>query len=607
MALTNNEYMIRQIVNTMMGNSQSWSSADEEERERLAQENENLVKKLKDDYDITATKKNGNWYLPDGTRLYEKYGTVNNEGLSAGNLASVNFWVSEMKTNGREYLSADEERRQELSAENERIVAEELSRYDINPAKTDGGVWKLPDDRKLYDVFGNNSPDLDPSVNGVNISSPFYNDEGETYFKFNATHWGESSIDSSVRPAGTWGKLPGYSWDTIGSPDGGLANESWRKATEYAKTWMNDGVPSSDEQTRRLIHWQKFDRFYTPDLEHENPSGRHYIFILRPDLYLIKDGSASENVIQLADESNVAHDPYFTYLAKMHPEIIASLTGDFAGMAGASLSNTQYGAATGSGYGNSATTDGTTINGQQLTIHTFIPYLSSRVESLQLPDYTVKSSLLTQPYTKYSIPYTQSAIESSTGGTCDITFREDKDYSIHKLFYAWVYYENNVMKNIFKPKKKYLQYNSIDYATSIYDFLVDDTGENIIYWSKYTGCVPTSVPMSDLGFNRGGAAETKVTISFSYFYCEHMDMNILRDFQYNSLGHIFMGSIKDHQFQPCGYSDTEPLYNANDRLGPNLTGRPVIMLATGASGDRKIKLRWLKDAATTKTAGRAAQ
>lgn len=377
---------------------------------------------------------------------------------------------------------------------------------------------------------------------------------------------------------------------------------AWLRSTEFVPAWMNNGFATNDLKTSKLIPWTKFDRFYSIDWEQENPSARHYIFILRPDLYLLEDSGDDLGTMKLCSESRVDRDPYFTYLAKMHPEIVASLTGSFSGL-GSKMTKITNKYTTDSGYGNATGSDGTTLNGYTLPIHTFIPFLTSRVESLQLPDYKIKSDRIVQPYTKYSIPYTQSAIESTTGGDVTLTFREDKYYSIHKLFYAWVYYEDKVMRNEFQPKEKYLKYNSLDYATSIYDFLVDDTGENVLYWAKYTGCVPTEVPMGNFGFNKGGSGETKVSISFDYFYCEHMDLNILRDFQYNSLGYDYMATLKasNRQLRPCSLNDTEPIYNDADRLGPAFNGRPVIICMTDPLGQPVIKLRWLKDPLMTKT------
>lgn len=397
---------------------------------------------------------------------------------------------------------------------------------------------------------------------------------------------------SSSKSNGSWGILPG--WHT--------SEEEMKTKPDSLLLSMNDGT--RDFKGRQP--WSSFDRFYSIDLKTELPSGRHYIFMCRPDLYLVEDGSATSSEIRLSTESRVNVDPYFTYLASFHPEIIGSLTGDFAGL-GALKSVTQKAVAE-SGYGNSKSTDGTKVkignSTKTLPIHAFIPIITSRVESLQLPDYTIKQNTIVQPYTKYTVPYTTSAIESSTGGSFDITFREDKYYSIHKLFYAWIYYQNNVMRNIFSPKLKYIQFGAMDYATSIYDFVVDDTGENVIYWAKYTGCIPTSVPMSDLSFNRNSGAETKVSIPFSYFYCEHMDRNILLDFQYNSLGYITIRNYMKNKnpLNAISLSSTVPIYDSDTFLGANFVGRPVLFYGSEGSENRSkkssepyIKLRWLPE------------
>ena len=608
---SNNDYEINRIVSQMQYNSYSWNNADEETRADMQEENESLAEKLRTEYGIIVTKKNGSWYLPDGTRLYDKYGRVNVQtGQSQATTDRINYQVTIMKSNSQKYLNlsndlksagTDEEKDKiqsemdELVTANEEIVDNELSTLGVTATKTDGGVWLLKDGTRLYDKYGNISTYGDSSKVSMHGASFSNTVSGAVGIGASGRASWNGSLYSGTKSVSGWGKLPGYAWDTA-QQDAMNMDPDWRKSTEWARTWMGDGVPSTDAETRRLIPWQKFDRFYSVDTERENPSGRHYIFILRPDLYLIEPGTATDPVIQLCQESNVAQDPYFTYLARTHPEIVASLTGDFAGLGGATLTTE---AATASGIGNAMTSDGTTINGVSLAIHTFIPYLTSRIESLQLPDYTIDTNILVQPYTKYSIPYSLSAIKSTTGGNFDIVFREDRYYSLHKLFYAWLYYQNNVARNVFKPKKKYLQYNTIDYATSIYDFLVDETGEDVIYWSKYTGCIPTGCPMSDLGYNRDGAGEKNISIPFQYFYCEHLDLNTIRDFQYNSLGYTFMKTCQN-QFTPCSFSDTEPIYNAIDHYGAAFTGRPVIMFVTLPDGQRRIKLRWLKDPTMTK-------
>lgn len=376
-----------------------------------------------------------------------------------------------------------------------------------------------------------------------------------------------------------------------------LFYSTWNAVSDVALRYMlNDGAVGKTD-------WYRFDRWYTIDRDKEEVSGRHYIFICRPDLNLLDADSPDS----LNPKNGIASDGFFQYLANYHPEIIASLTGEFK--IGNAVAGTGAGkAASGSGFGNAVYADGTTDkNGNPLAMHAFIPFLTGRIESLQLPDYTIKNYNLTQPYTRYSIPYAATAIESKTGGTFDITFRDDKDFSVRKMFYAWLYYMDGALRNKFQPKDKYILYNAFDYATSIYDIMVDATGENIIWWSKYTGCFPTSVPISDLSFNRGSAPDSKCSIPFVYFHHEDLDIGALLDLNYNSLGYTYMRNVLNKEgsymhsaataFNPPVY--TSAIYNQTvgyraTFLGKNQVGRPVIFMKPKGENNRPVlKLRWL--------------
>lgn len=369
---------------------------------------------------------------------------------------------------------------------------------------------------------------------------------------------------------------------------------------------VNDGIGPDGTD------WYRFDRWYSVDPTRDEVSGRHYIFILRPDLNLIDEDTSTPDKVMLNSDAGVAGDPFWQYLAQYHPEIIASLTGEFKLQSNLSTSTE---AASSSGQGNSRYNDGSTgydasgKNPVQLGMHAFIPFLTGRVESLQQPDYSIKNYNLTQPYTRFSIPYAATALESQTGGSFDITFRDDGQFSIRKMFYAWIYYMDGVMRNKFRPKDKYIIYNAFDYATSIYDIMVDATGENIIWWSKYTGCFPTSVPISDLSFNKGSAPDSKVSIPFVYYYHEDLNIGALLDLNFNSLGYVYMRQTLSQAQSDSGsiYSGSKLQFNppvpyaaiynqtvgySNSFLGKNQVGRPVIFV-NNYNNKPLMKLRWL--------------
>lgn len=353
--------------------------------------------------------------------------------------------------------------------------------------------------------------------------------------------------------------------------------------------------------------WSHFDRWYSIDLNQEGVSGRHYIFICRPDLNLVEGSTDTTTKKVLNSKNGVSEDPYFQYLGIYYPDIISSLTAEFNMTTNSSRSSGLSNAWAGSGYGN-AQYD-TREGGRNMPVHTFIPFLTSRAESLQLPDYSIKTEELRQPYTRYGIPYATSAIESQCSGDFDITFRDDKFLSVRKMFYAWVYYMDGVMRDKFRPKDKYIIYNCFDYATSIYDFQVDETGENVIWWTKYTGCFPYQVPISDLSFNRGSDPDPKCTISFKYYMCEPLSAAALYDFNYNSLGYRFMreglngnGTAQyrsdamnpNLQFAPSYNENAGNIYQGSF-LGTNFVGRPCICVESpgDTNGHYGIKLKWL--------------
>jgi hypothetical protein len=246
-----------------------------------------------------------------------------------------------------------------------------------------------------------------------------------------------------------------------------------------------------------------FDRLYSVYPEHEIDNLCQYVFIVRPDLNIVQD--STNKLVSLGDSradylpnSSPDKDQLFRYMKKAYPYILYNLSGT------------------------------------ELSGHDFIPYLVGRTESLNLPDYTIKDYKMNQPFTNYNLPYASHALESQTGGQFEITFREDDDFQIHKLFQTWLYYIDGVTRNKFGPKVKYIKDNRIDYACSVYCITCKADATEIVYWTKYTGAFPTSVPNSDLSFNLRGSPNNKVTIPFDYFYTESLNPYILVDFNKNA-------------------------------------------------------------------------
>lgn len=259
--------------------------------------------------------------------------------------------------------------------------------------------------------------------------------------------------------------------------------------------WSSDGL-------NQTLAMDNFNRFYAIFPDMEMPSDlKTYVFITRPEMNLLGDSdggyASSGDPSKMLSKDN-ADDNRLQYLAAMNPEILYMLTNGYS------------------------------------TYHDFIPYLQGRTESLQLPDYQIRTSDFSIPFYSYKYTYPTVTNESITGGQFDITFREDEDLRITKLFQFWIYYMDAVMKNKMKPDREHIVDNYYDFMCSVYEIICDPTSEKILYWAKYTGCYPVSVPISNLSHNLRSSVDNKISINFNYMMVEAMEPRVIQDFNINS-------------------------------------------------------------------------
>lgn len=174
--------------------------------------------------------------------------------------------------------------------------------------------------------------------------------------------------------------------------------------------------------------------------------------------------------------------------------------------------------------------------------HHFIPYFTGRVESTQVPDFTLRTALAQNSDSWYQMPYAQSGTDGASGGSFDVTFRDDNKLRILNTHRLWVDYTHNVTYGLMDPFLNLgntsagpIGENRIDYAGSLYNIACRVTGREIIWWDKYTGIFPTNIPDSNFSFNKGSTVDPKFTISYSFFYHNPpCDPCIFGDFNYNA-------------------------------------------------------------------------
>ena len=303
--------------------------------------------------------------------------------------------------------------------------------------------------------------------------------------------------------------------------------------------------------------WNTFNRYYSvyPYLEVDNIL--QYIFFTRPVLNLCEPFTAGMSTdINFSKSGNftapklleqASNNPIISYIAHTHGECIYNLI--------------EY------GYK-----------------HQFIPYFTGRVESIQVPDFQIKYYSLNQPYTGYSLPLGGNGIESTTGSSFSVTFRDDESYRILTTHRALLEYIHCVNFGSMDPKLTEngpIAQNYVDYSMSVYQIAVRAEGHEILWFDKFTGVIPTDLPDNIFSFNRNSRVENKISINYQYFHHRACDPCILRDFNYNA----FNGQT------PIGVNIMDDYDSSVIGNGNGQAGTPFISVGTG-SLQGKFFLEW---------------
>jgi len=111
-----------------------------------------------------------------------------------------------------------------------------------------------------------------------------------------------------------------------------------------------------------------------------------------------------------------------------------------------------------------------------------------------------------------------------------MTFKENKYLDIVSLHKLWLDYTEHVSRGIMLPSRHMVRRRFLDYTSSIYYFLLDFDMESILFYSKYTGCVPSNVPYDVMSAEVGSPEVTDVSIDYLFSYKEDLNPDILYDF-----------------------------------------------------------------------------
>lgn len=166
----------------------------------------------------------------------------------------------------------------------------------------------------------------------------------------------------------------------------------------------------------------------------------------------------------------------------------------------------------------------------------FLPIFTNRAISFDAQDVTLDTEDAFQTKEGYRIPLPGTKTQSEAAGTVNIQMLPDNaNLNTIKMITLWVNYIANVTNGVFDANPDMVRSCQLDYVSSIFYFNLDPDGRTIRYWSKHTGCFPTSIPYSALSFSRGDNSLQNVNVTMAYTLKEDMTPRILEDFNKVSL------------------------------------------------------------------------
>lgn len=165
----------------------------------------------------------------------------------------------------------------------------------------------------------------------------------------------------------------------------------------------------------------------------------------------------------------------------------------------------------------------------------FMPIITNQCKSAELNDISIDTSPMFNTRNGYNIILPTRSESSRSSSTFTLQLNETHNLDITKLFTLWVEYIANIKDGVFTANPSMIKNNILDYAVSIYVFILDNDGRTIKSYSRYTGCYPTNIPYSALGGAIGSNSEVELGIPMVYTHYETMNPRILEDFNRISL------------------------------------------------------------------------
>lgn len=167
--------------------------------------------------------------------------------------------------------------------------------------------------------------------------------------------------------------------------------------------------------------------------------------------------------------------------------------------------------------------------------HDFMLFLSNKARSFQLSDEFINFDTYGKTNTGHKVAYGKSNVESKTAGDFSISYVDDRDLHVFHIHKLWADYISNVYQGIFDPKENYMIDKILDYVANVYYIMTAEDGETVIFWSKYYGVFPVSIPSSQYSWAAGNTLTSpEFDVKYQYSFKEDFNPLSLVEFNMNS-------------------------------------------------------------------------
>ena len=384
-----------------------------------------------------------------------------------------------------------------------------------------------------YALYGSSKDSKTESAKASSIltNTAFDMYEYKSVFKNRVEPWPDTyGLDSNSKAS----TIPDNVYMTYEGVEFGKQLERLKNKYETSIEHINDQLHKTlntyeeGAQSTFSKYTKYYNRFKLPTLNDAFQKGFAHVFFIRPDCNILSGSGSNLNL-----NESFLNDPEFYYMWKNNPDLIKQLSID---------------------------------NGQT---HDFMLSLSNKAASFSLSDEFINTEIYGKSFKGWQVAYGRNNVESKTAGDFSITFNDDRTLHVYQLHRLWVDYISEVYQGRKAPKSKYIQNHILDYASACYYLITAEDGETIVFWSKYYGVFPTTIPSNQYSWAQGNIIEKpQLDIKYQYSFKEDMNPEALVEFNINA-GVSNKKMTYDPTFDP-----------ALGHVGATWVGAPYIELVT---------------------------